>query len=60
MNQIELKGKSIEKIVGATLLLVSGFLIAPFIFVAFKGLLGLALAGGFLTFSYYLMPSSVS
>lgn len=44
MNNLELKRVKIEKLVGIPLLLIAGFVVAPFIFVAIKGLIGLAFA----------------
>jgi len=44
MNDLELKRKRIETFVKIGALAIIGFLVAPFIFVAIKGLLGLALA----------------
>jgi len=57
MQDLELKRKRIEKIVGGGLLLVIGFMVAPFIFVAIQGLVGLIAAGAVLAFSYYAAPA---
>lgn len=57
MNEIELKGKNIEKWVGGALLLVGCFFIAPFIALALKGLLGLLAAGALIAITYYAGPA---
>ena len=45
MNDLELKRKRIEAVVKIVAMLVTGFVVAPFIFIAVKGLIGLAIAG---------------
>ena len=44
MNELEIKRNRIEKIVKILSLLVVGFLVAPFVFIAIKGLIGLVVA----------------
>ena len=57
MQDLEQKRKNIEKLVGGSLLIIVGFVVAPFIFIALKGLAGLLVAGTILTSSYYLAPA---
>lgn len=57
MQDLELKRAKIEKIVGGGLLLVLGFVVAPFIYIALKGLAGLMVAGGVIAVSYYSAPA---
>jgi predicted RNase H-like nuclease (RuvC/YqgF family) len=56
MNDLEIKRNRIEKTVKILSLLVVGFLVAPFVFIAIKGLVGLAVAGAISLVVVNLIP----